>query len=170
MRTVERRRATQEALDVVREYYPVMAGRVLDRRMGWPQGTTAYLRRAFLPDVEHTDETLRRIKDDNVRRMREAHSHVDHKAIGRKLRRKRIAETARVLGGQPQQTRMKLSLVPKRTHYAKGNLVSKYGYLRCDGEPYTLLYDGMTQRRQGMRYDEDYYTYKYHIKFKSYED
>ena len=75
-------------------------------------------------------------------------------------------ERRRILGGEPQKTRIYLNILPLRVRQAKRNLCKRRGYFCFRDEPYTLYYDGGTTRSP----EERYFTEKYGLRFMEADD
>lgn len=147
--------------DTVRAYYPTMTAPEICARFGYSK--TRVNTWAKRLGVRHTPETEQRIRQENMARLAEAKKHIDYKAMGQRLKRKRRYDEMRVLSGLKPLTRLRLKTMPTKAYKAKWNLCRKWGYTTADGEPYTLYYDGTTRRM-----DESYYTKKYGLKFEYY--
>ena len=80
------------------------------------------------------------------------------------LRRTLLMERFRVMSGEKQQTKRRISRLPSKTYGRTFYLRSKYNYF-SDGtgkHPDVLYYDSETRRAP----NEEYFTRKYGIKFK----
>ena len=106
--------------DTVRRYYPDMTAPEICARFGYSKTRINMWARRL--GIRHSAETEERIRQENMARLAEAKKHIDYKAMGERLKRKRRMDELRVLSGLPQRT------------------------FQMDGEPRTLYYDGETRR------------------------
>lgn len=67
----------------------------------------------------------------------------------------------RVLGGQRQQTRFRFAVMPTQARQTVWRMVAKRNYFQAEGEPFTLYYDGETNRVS----TEAYLANKYGLRF-----
>ena len=153
---------SEEKLDIIRRYYPIMAGREIDRKFGFSLGYANKLARKI--GVKHTPETIERMKRENRLKCHK----IDVKAKVRKWKLKRKLDELRLLEGKPQLTKFRIRTIPKRVTYARQRLIYNYGYYACEGDPYTLFYDKDTKRLKtagDKKGTEGYFVNKYGFKF-----
>lgn len=165
---MKRRRYTQEDVETVRRCYPTMTYKEISSAYGYSQAWMCRVVKSL--DISHDEATWERIKKMKRMTMLEARRHVRNENMSKARKSLWRKERMRVMEGRPQLTRLHFRPTTKRAAMAKYKLMWKYGYIRSDSEPYTLFYDSKTERRLGTRYDEAYYTKKYHIIFKEAED
>ena len=149
--------------DTVRAYYPTMTAPEICARFGYSKTRVNMWARRL--GVKHSAETEERIRQENMARLVEAKKHIDYKAMGERLKRKRRMDELRVLSGLPQRTRFKFAALSTQGRQTVWRMVRKHNYFQMDGEPRTLYYDGDTRRSK----NESYYTKKYGLKFKNNE-
>lgn len=95
--------------------------------------------------------------------MEKCHSDEVHRKLSRSIKYIHWLERNRVLSGKPQQTKYKVSMVPKRIQRAAYNLCHLYGYIRPNKDDYyNFLYDDDTHRVRC----EGYYERRYGFTFK----
>lgn len=88
----------------------------------------------------------------------------------KKRNARRRLDEMRVWSGQPQLTHFKLKRISHKAYKAKWHLCHAYGYREDPRDPYTLLYDEHTDRREKVlrkNGHEEYYTKRYHLRFKA---
>lgn len=158
-----RTRRNAEWVRIVKENYATMAGHEIERKYGITRNRANKIARDL--GLRHTQETEERIRREAAERLIASRGHVDERKRRWKLTRR--MDELRVLSGQPQQTGFKFKSITRRAYAAKWYLCHRYGYYECEGEPYTLLYDGRTRRRpeRGAVASEEYYARKYKLKF-----
>lgn len=153
---------------IIREHYPHMAGHEIERRFGISPNRANKIAQDL--GIKHSPETEARLQREAKERLRINRSKVDHKAKAAKWAARRRLDQFRVWEGKPQQTNFRFATMTSKAYKCKHYLMRTYGYLGCEGEPYTLLYNSKTKRRP---YDgrktgtESYYSQKYHLKFES---
>lgn len=151
---------------IVRENYASMSGHEIERRFGITRGRANRIARDL--GLRHTAETwleIRRMCQENLAGGRR---NVDWKKAARKTRAKRRLDEMRMWEGKPRLTKLRLRVITTAACRAKCQLRVKYGYHYCEGEPYTLLYDGGTRRPDGAsprRKPESYFEQKYGLRF-----
>lgn len=75
-------------------------------------------------------------------------------------------EKLRVKYGLEQRTKLKISTLPRKAYNARKNLEYKYNYFAIEGDDYALGYDSETRRVVDLpKFNEEYYTKKYGLKF-----
>ena len=95
--------------DTVRAYYPTMTAPEICARFGYSKTRINMWARRL--GVRHSAETEERIRQENMARLAEAKKHIDYKAMGERLKRKRRMDELRVLSGLPQRTRLKFAIL-----------------------------------------------------------
>ena len=130
--------------DTVRAYYPTMTAPEICARFGYSKTRVNMWARRL--GVRHSAETEERIRQENMARLAEAKKHIDYKAMGERLKRKRRMDELRVLSGLPQRTRLKFAILSTQGRQTVWRMVRKHNYFQMDGEPRTLYYDGETRR------------------------
>lgn len=163
----ERAKRNPEWERIVREYYPTMAGHEIERRFGITPNRANIIAREL--GIRHTPETEARLQSETKERLRQARKNIDHEKRARRWKARRRLDQYRVWDGKPQQTAFRFSTMTKRANKCKHYLISTYGYIAVEDEPYTLLYDHTTRRRplDGCKWGtERYYTEKYKLTFK----
>lgn len=87
------------------------------------------------------------------------------------IKKKYRMERFRMMSGLPQETKWRVSLIPKRIRGAMWRIVRKYNYFKPDTDTCTLYYDSQTKRLPNdYKYNEEYYIKKYGIEFVEGED
>ena len=130
--------------DTVRAYYPTMTAPEICARFGYSKTRINMWARRL--GIRHSAETEERIRQENMARLAEAKKHIDYKAMGERLKRKRRMDELRVLSGLPQRTRLKFAILSTQGRQTVWRMVRKHNYFQMDGEPRTLYYDGETRR------------------------
>lgn len=130
--------------DTVRAYYPTMTAPEICARFGYSKTRVNMWARRL--GVRHSAETEERIRQENMARLAEAKKHIDYKAMGERLKRKRRMDELRMLSGLPQRTRFKFAALSTQGRQTVWRMVRKHNYFQMDGEPRTLYYDGETRR------------------------
>lgn len=151
------------AVALVREHFPQMTGREIERAFGIPKGRAERIARDI--GVRHTPQTLERLRREALERQAASRERIDYAAMARKCKALRRIDEYRVWEGKPQRTRYRLRRITARAYKARWHLCRHYGYAEAEGEPYTLLYDGGTRRVR-----EEYYVRKYKFDFKEAEE
>jgi len=150
---------------IVKEHYATMTGHEIERKFGMTNNYANKTARRL--GLRHGAETEERIRREALRNLREGLKNVDQAAKTKRWKTTRRLDEMRVWNGEPQRTRFRMKAVTRRAYAAMWNLMRKYGYYFCEGEPYTLLYDDDTRRRPvgGGRGSEEFYAAKYGIEF-----
>ena len=148
--------------DTVRAYYPTMTAPEICARFGYSKTRVNMWARRL--GVKHSAETEERIRQENMARLVEAKKHIDYKAMGERLKRKRRYDELRVMSGLRPLTKFRMRAIQPKAYKAKWSLCRRQGYMEAEGAPYLLLYDDTTRRSK----NESYYTKKYGIKFEYY--
>ena len=130
--------------EAVRRYYPTMTAKEISAQFGYSKTRVNMWARRL--GVKHSAETEERIRQENMARLVEAKKHIDYKAMGERLKRKRRMDELRVLSGLPQRTRFKFAALSTQGRQTVWRMVRKHNYFQMDGEPRTLYYDGDTRR------------------------
>lgn len=146
----------------VAELYPDHSQREIAELLGLGISRPGKIARRL--GLTHSPETEERLKVKQMEKRMMAHTpEVWERAIS-KCRRKRRMEMRRLLGGEKQQTRYRLSIMPKKQRACLQRLARKFGYIYTLNS-YVVCYDEQTDRRLNMLYDEDYYARKYGVRF-----
>lgn len=153
----ERTRRNPYHVELVKKYYPTMTGSEMQARVGILKGRAERI--AHELGIEHTPDTLERIKNKMAVVRREARANIDYKAVGHKHAVRYKMEYYRKWEGKPQKTKLRLAETSYKVYKAKWHLVKRHGYIETT-DAYTLMYDKDTQRM-----NEKYYTEKYGLKF-----
>lgn len=146
--------------EAVRRFYPSMSASEMSARFGWP--VQRINKWAWRLGVRHNEETLGRIRRQELERLAEARRRTDQAAKARKWKRRRRADELRFLSGQPQETRFRFGVLGKDAYKMVWWLVRKRNYFRMEGEPRTLYYDGETERSP----NEGRLAEKYRLEFR----
>lgn len=165
------KRTSPEEAEIIRQHWPTMTSGEISRLYGLDKKRVEkYAQRQGL---KHDEATVRRIHKAAGERLSALRRMTSHEENSRRMKRLWRQEYRRMMEGEPQKTRIHLARTTKKAHLAINNLVRKYDYYRDELDPYTLRYDRQTDRRVNRRRrieNEKYYTEKYHIKFKSYDE
>lgn len=151
-----------KTIEIVRKHYPTMTASEIGAMYGMTKSRVNKIAREI--GVCHNEETWKRIKEISYAKMKQSRYKIDWHAIAKKSLIKRRLDEYRVWEGKPQLTRLKLKSITKKSYKAKYYLIHNYGYIETD-EPYTLMYDSDTRRLEHERYNENYYSEKYKLKF-----
>lgn len=149
-------------IDIVRKYYPTMSAREIGSMFGISKSIVNKIAKEI--GVNHNDETWKRIKEKSYAKLKQSRYKIDWHAVAKKSLIKRRLDEYRVWEGKPQLTRMKLKSITTKSYKAKWRLIHNYGYVETD-EPYTLMFDTDTQRRNTGKFSENYYSEVYNLKF-----
>ena len=149
----------------VAELYPTQTMSEIAEGLGITQSRVARIRKRL--NLEHTPETVERIKGKWIKNVKVA---LDPEVKARRdaSRNKTIRrEMRRLLGGEKRQTKLQMSLVPKKTRKTISRLCCKYGYIYGQDSTWFVYYDNETRRRINTCHgDEEYYTKRHGIIFK----
>lgn len=145
--------------ETVRRHYPTMTAGEISARFGYSK--TRVNTWAQRLGVRHSPETEARMKREQLVRLDECRKRIDRKAAHEKWRRRRRMDELRVLGGQRQQTRFRFAVMPVQARQMVWRMVAKRNYFQAEGEPFTLYYDGETNRVS----TEAYLAKKYGLRF-----
>lgn len=145
---------------VIIQNYPDMLPRELEEKFGVPQSTIRTW--AIDLNLKHTPETIAR------RRLIYKSLNTDHlhtpEVISKSTARRRktvLMEKFRIMSGMRQQTKLVISMLPKKTSASIRRLVYRYNYFRSETDFLTLHYDEQTRRTSR----EEYFSKRYGIKF-----
>ena len=144
--------------DTIRELWPSMTAREIARKTGISKSVVLRWHKRL--GVEHTAETEARIKrerDETFQRAKLATSQAKKVKAWRHTRR---MDEWRVLGGQPQQTKFKIKLLPDKVYRTMWYLEDKYNYFFENDRP-VVYFDSQTRRAK----NESRFTEKYGIRF-----
>lgn len=140
----ERSRRNPEHAEIVRRCYPVMTTREIADRYGINYGRVNKIARDL--GVSHGPEVRERMRAENAERVRASRSKIDFAASAAKRKRKRRMDELRVMSGLPQRTRLKFAALSTQGRQTVWRMVKKRNYFQVEGEPFTLYYDGETNR------------------------
>lgn len=158
-----------ELRKIVQKYYPIMTPRELVERFGHTRGT--YLHYANELGLKRTEECERRLREERVQRVLKVNPLLkDRNSFSKKLQLVRRMEEIRVSSGQPQQTGLRLRMIPLKVYKARWRLLNKKGYIEIIDEPYNFAYDGETERVKESHYEKRYGFKFYDIKDIEVED
>lgn len=169
-----RKPVTEEERDIVRQHWATMSTTEIEHIFGMSRKRSQYI--AARLHLHKDASTMRRLLKANAVKatvsIKAKMSDASYReAMGEQKRRLYRSEYRRVMEGKPQRTRLRLAKTTRRASHAISQLVCNRGYIRDGQDPYCLRYDERTQRPpKDTRCNEAYYTSKYHIIFKSYED
>lgn len=108
---------------------------------------------------------ISRDKETNIRFLKNAINDLElKKRMSQKIKLVRKMEVMRVMGGLPQKTKLRITLVPIKTRRAANRLSFYYNYFRLidDHGPYTVFYDNNTKRKEKL---EELYKKRYGFNF-----
>lgn len=156
------RKIEQGLVEKIVAMYPTMTCPEIAAELGISKKTVSvYSKRLGL---KHTAETIARIRESQQKGQRAWRTSAEAKKAraeaGRKLSKLWRMEKWRVRSGMEQVSRLRVSVLPKKTMAAIYRLTETYGYLYATGN-LTLWYDAKTRRNPL----EQYYTDKYGIHF-----
>ncbi|MCD8282188.1 MAG: hypothetical protein LUC22_02920 [Prevotella sp.] len=157
VRTAEEKGRIRET---IARLYPMYSAREIFEQTGIsPSTVKGCVQRLGL---QHTEETELRLREKSYGAARSAHDRglIDYEALSRRRKALFRLEYYRLWEGKPQETNLRLRHITRRAYMAQYKLCTRSGYKRDASDPYTLLYNAKTRRR-----DETYYTKKYGIKF-----
>lgn len=155
-------RIPKETVERILELFPTMSSSEISAELGVHVSTICDI--AHRHGVKRTEEARRRLEERRVSKLKawaqtpEARERFVAGAQTRKRQYK--MERLRMMGGQQQQTDVRLWIFPDRVRYAILNLRQRYGY-RYTINSYTLRYDAQTRRCP----NEARFTEKYGLQF-----
>lgn len=150
------------AREIVIAEYPNMSSREISVKYGLCR--TTILRWANRLNLQHTPETLQRLKHKTAEAQKKAFTKEVYDKIHATRARIYKMERLRVMSGLPQKTKLHVSITPKRTLIAIRRLCDKYNYFTDEstGGVYTLYYDEETRRTP----KEDFYSKRHGLTFR----
>ena len=145
---------------VIIQNYPDMLPRELEEKFGVPQFTIRQWARQL--KLKHTPETIERRKE-RYKNLKTDHLQTPEVISRRSARRRKtvLMEKFRIMSGMRQQTKLVISMLPRKTSSSIQHLVSRYSYFRSETDSLTLHYDKQTRRTSR----EEYFSRRYGIKF-----
>lgn len=149
--------------DAIRRLYPVTVAREIGAMFGVRRHYVCKRARAL--GVKHTPEFLHALAVEAGKVGGSSVTAEGWKKIAARRRAVIKTERLRVLGGEPQRTRLPLAKLPEKTYHAKYNLIRADGYTATD-DPWTL----MRPERPKPRVRESYYVSKYKLRFIDYDN
>lgn len=141
---------------VIIQNYPYMLPRELEEKFGVPQSTIRQWARQL--KLKHTPETIERRKERYKNNLQTPEIISKRSAKRRKTMR---MERFRIMSGMRQQTKLRISILPKKTSNSIRRLVTLHNYFRSETDSLTLHYDEQTRRTP----NEEYFSRRYGIKF-----
>lgn len=160
--TYEIREKIMKRDNFIIENFDKMSPSELSKVLGVKKQIIFYCARKY--GLKHTEKQL--IEFDKRRREILANGRKDRSKAIETMRKTRRLETFRILSGMEQKTKMKISCAPHPSFSILYYLQRKYNYFRVEGKLLTLAYDRETTRLgTTSKYDEEYYTKKYGIRF-----
>lgn len=149
--------------DIIRELWPTMTASEISQKTGISKSVVLRWHRRL--GVEHTAETKERIVRKRDETFRLAKPRIDQAKRTKTWKHTRLMDEWRVWGGQPQKTRFKIKLIPKRVYRVMWYLQSKYNYFFENDRP-VMYFDSQTQRTA----KESYFAEKYGVRFEQADD
>lgn len=145
---------------VIVQNYPYMLPRELEEKFGVPQSTIRQWARQL--KLKHTPETIERRKE-RYKNMKTEHLNTPEIISKRSAKRRKTMrmERFRIMSGMRQQTKLRISILPKKTSNSIRRLVTLHNYFRSETDSLTLHYDEQTRRTP----NEEYFSRRYSIKF-----
>ena len=145
---------------VIIQNYPDMLPCELEEKFGVPQSTIRQWARQL--KLKHTPETIERRKE-RYKNMKTEQLNTPEIISKRSAKRRKtmLMERFRIMSGMRQQTKLVISMLPRKTNSSIRHLVSRYNYFRSETDCLTLHYDGQTRRTSR----EEYFSRRYGIKF-----
>lgn len=157
------KRLTDEQKQEIIRLYPEHSARQVAKIMGISHQTVASFVKA--QGLKHAEEVTKRLRDEVLRRARAAHSKETVDKINKAVKALRRQETLRLMSGQPQLSKLRVNLLPKKTQRRMSGLVYYFHYFRGNNRNECVLYyDEQTKRNSKV---EEYATKRYGIVFKS---
>ena len=145
---------------VIIQNYPDMLPRELEEKFGVPQSTIRQWARQL--KLKHPPETIERRKE-RYKNMKTEHLNTPEIISKRSAKRRKTMrmERFRIMSGMRQQTKLWISILPKKTSNSIRRLVTLHNYFRSETDSLTLHYDEQTRRTP----NEEYFSRRYGIKF-----
>lgn len=158
----KRQRIPEETVERIVAMYPTMSRREISAELGITDYAVDLI--VYRLGLKHTEETLRRFEERRIDGQRAwaktPEGRAGFAAMGQTRKRIVKIERLRMMGGQQQQTGIRLWIFPKKVRAAIWNLRNRYGY-RHTINSYTLYYDAQTRRCK----NEARFTAKYGLQF-----
>lgn len=149
-------RRNKEAEQYIIEHYADSTAQQIAQILGINKTTVWKIARKL--NLKHSEKILQQFRDQHDEMIRNRTPETLAKAAS-SHKRTRKRELRRILGGEPQQTKLKIRIASKRTAQERWRLCKRYGYIETT-DPFTLFYDSNTRRM-----NEKLYTDKYHLRF-----
>lgn len=145
---------------VIIQNYPDMLPHELEEKFGVPQSTIRQW--AIDLNLKHTPETIARRRS-VYKNLKTDHLHTPEVISRRSAKRRKtvLMEKFRIMSGMRQQTKLVISMLPRKTSSSIRHLVSRYSYFRSETDSLALHYDEQTRRTSR----EEYFSRRYGIKF-----
>lgn len=157
------KRLTDEKKQKIIRLYPEHSARQIAGMIGMSRQTVATFVKA--QGLKHTEEATERLKGEVLKRAQAAYSKETVDKIKKAVKTLRRQETLRLMSGQPQLTKLRINLLPKKTQRRMSTLVYCFHYFRGNNRnECALYYDEQTKRNSRV---EKYATERYGIVFKS---
>lgn len=152
---------TDEQKRQIIELYPHYSGREIGDKIGLRRTVVnAYAKKM---GITHTPEAYRRIKHERTMKGIAGHSQKSREQAREKNKRTRLMETYRLLSGDRQKTKLKISILPQKTRRRITMLCHLYNYFKSDDRNSTVVYYDSETRRNA--FAEKYAHEKYGITF-----
>lgn len=145
--------------ETVARLYPVMSRREIYDAVGITKATVDRVVRKL--GLRHTPETEERLKAKSIAMPCNARTAETYRRIAQRRRAQLKAEYARVDGGEPQRTRLRLKKLPRKTYAARWHLAKRAGYTYVEDDPWALV----RPERAVRKINESFYESKYRLSF-----
>lgn len=137
--TVLTKAETQRRERILREMYPTASTSEIKAQTGIPRSWL--IRHAKRLGLTHTPDTEKRLHAKKY-----INRHIDRALLSRRHKARYKMERFRLLSGMPQETRIYVSLTPKKVRRAMYKLAREKNYWIGDIESRILYYDSHTHR------------------------
>lgn len=152
----ERNTRDDERWEIVRKYFPVMSGREMAKKFGWPERYADKVAKKL--GIEHTAETKQRLSKKMHDCMKSGWTHVNRQRQGERTKALYRMERLRVESGMAQRTKLRLSKITPKGRQAKHRMTSVYNYFGIGREEaHIVCYDSETRRN--LKLEEKYSHY-----------
>jgi len=147
------------------ELYPNHTSKEIAAKLNISRTTVNfYARKHNIQHTERLQEEMRRMQFQNLNSMQAIKKRREKiKTVKRRLY---IMERFRVMSGERQKTKVRISTVSVATRKVISKYINEYGYFQVEGKPYNLYYDSETRRTK----TEKYISGKYKLKFLNAEE
>jgi len=156
---------TEEQRHLIEELYPNHSSREISVKIGAHKSSV--IRYAAQNGLKHTPETTERLRRKVRDSMIASRTKDVYKKIGEKRKRMILCERLRLLQGERQRTKLRISTLPQNVRNRIASLCHVFNYFRGDDlNERVVFYDSETKRNAKA---EKFAMRKYHIRFENAE-